>query len=43
MLGRLLTRLYSHLLKLYPDRFLDEFGREMGDVFAQALPGIIGR
>jgi hypothetical protein len=37
MQGRLLTRLYSHLLKLYPDRFLDEFGGEMGDVFAQAL------
>ena len=40
MLGRLLTRLYSHLLKLYPDRFLDEFGGEMGDVFAQALSGL---
>jgi hypothetical protein len=40
MLGRLLTRLYSHLLKLYPDRFLGEFGEEMGDVFAQALSGL---
>jgi len=40
MQGRLLTRLYSHLLKLYPDRFLDEFGGEMGDVFAQALSGL---
>ena len=40
MLGRLLTRLYSHLLKLYPDRFLDEFGGEMGDVYAQALSGL---
>jgi hypothetical protein len=40
MLGRLLTHLYSHLLKLYPDRFLDEFGGEMGDVFAQALSGL---
>jgi len=40
MLGRLLTRLYSHLLKLYPDRFLDEFGEEMGDVFALALSGL---
>jgi hypothetical protein len=40
MQGRLLTRLYSHLLKLYPDRFLDEFGGEMGDVFAQALLGL---
>ena len=40
MLGRLLTHLYSYLLKLYPDRFLDEFGGEMGDVFAQALSGL---
>jgi hypothetical protein len=40
MLGRLLTRLYSYLLKLYPDRFLDEFGEEMGHVFAQALSGL---
>ena len=40
MLGCLLTRLYSHLLKLYPDRFLDEFGGEMGDVFAQALSAL---
>jgi hypothetical protein len=40
MLGRLLTGLYFHLLKLYPDRFLDEFGEEMGDVFAQALSGL---
>lgn len=40
MLGRLLIHLYSHLLKLYPDRFLDEFGGEMGDVFAQALSGL---
>jgi hypothetical protein len=39
MLRRLLTRLYAHLLKLYPGRFLDEFGGEMGDVFAQALSG----
>ena len=38
MLGRLLTHLYSHLLKLYPDRFLDEFGSEMGAVFTQAVP-----
>ena len=36
----MLTRLYSHLRKLYPDRFLDEFGGEMGDVFAQALSGM---
>ena len=40
MLGHMLSRLYSHLLKLYPDRFLDEFGGEMGDVFAQALSGL---
>ena len=40
MLGRLLTHLYSHLLKLFPDRFLNEFGGEMGDVFAQALSGL---
>jgi hypothetical protein len=40
MLGRLLTGLYFHLLKLYPDRFLDEFGEEMSDVFAQALSGL---
>jgi hypothetical protein len=40
MLGRLLTGLYSHLIKLYPGRFLDEFGEEMGDVFAQALSGL---
>jgi hypothetical protein len=40
MLGRMLSRLYSHLLKLYPDRFLDEFGEEMSDVFAQALSGL---
>jgi hypothetical protein len=40
MLARLLTRLYSYLLKLYPDRFLDEFGGEMGYVFAQALSGL---
>jgi hypothetical protein len=40
MLGRLLTLLYSHLLKLYPVRFLDEFGAEMGDVFAQSLSGV---
>jgi hypothetical protein len=40
MLGRWLTRLYSHLLKLYPDRFLDEFGGEMRDVFAQSLSGL---
>ena len=37
MLGRLLIRLYSHQLKLYPDRFLDEFGEEMSDMFGQAL------
>jgi hypothetical protein len=37
MLGRLLTRLYSRLLTMYPDRFLREFGEEMGDVFTQAL------
>jgi hypothetical protein len=40
MLKRLLIRLYSHLLKLYPDRFLDEFGGEMGCVFAQALSAL---
>lgn len=40
MLGRLLTRLYSHLLKLYPDRFMDEFGGEMADVFSQTLTGL---
>jgi hypothetical protein len=40
MLGRLLTRLHSHLLKLYPDRFLNEFGEEMGDVFAQSMTGL---
>jgi len=40
MLGRLLTGLYSHMLKLYPGRFLDEFGGEMDDVFAQALSGL---
>jgi len=40
MLGRLLTRLYSQLLKLYPDRFLKEFGGEMKDVFAQVLSGL---
>lgn len=37
MLGRLLSRLYAHLLKLYPARFRDEFGVEMGAVFALAL------
>jgi hypothetical protein len=40
MLERLLTRLHSRLLTLYPDRFLKEFGGEMGDVFAQALSGL---
>ena len=40
MLESLLTNLYSHLLKLYPDRFLDEFGREMVDLFGQALSGL---
>jgi hypothetical protein len=40
VLGRLLTRLYVHLLKLYPDRFLDEFGEEMGCVFGQALSSL---
>jgi hypothetical protein len=40
MLGCLLTRLYSHLLKLYPDRFMDEFGGEMADVFSQTLTGL---
>jgi hypothetical protein len=40
MLERLLTHLYSHLLKLFPDRFLVEFGCEMDDVFAQALSGL---
>jgi hypothetical protein len=40
MLGVLLTRLYSHLLKLYPDRFMDEFGGEMADVFSQTLTGL---
>jgi hypothetical protein len=40
MLGHVLSRLYSHLLRLYPDRFLDEFGGEMSDVFAQALSGL---
>jgi len=40
MLERLLFRLYSHLLKLYPDRFIDEFGGEMTGVFSQALTGL---
>jgi len=40
MLRRLLTRLYTHLLKLYPGRFLDEFGGEMADVFSQTLTGL---
>jgi hypothetical protein len=40
MLRHLLARLYYHLLKLYPVRFLDEFGAEMGDVFAQSLSGL---
>ncbi len=40
MLGRLLTHLYSRLLKLYPDRFLAEFGGEMGNVFDQAMSGL---
>lgn len=40
MLGRLLTRLNSHLLNLYPGRFLDEFGGEMDDVFAQTLSAL---
>jgi hypothetical protein len=40
MLGGALTRLYAHLLKLYPDRFMDEFGREMADVFTQTLTGL---
>ena len=40
MLGRLLTRQYSHLLKLYPDRFMNEFGGEMADVFSQILTGL---
>ena len=39
MPANLPTQLYAHLLKLYPDRFLDEFGREMRDVFVQALSG----
>jgi hypothetical protein len=42
MLGRLLIRLYSHLLKLYPDRFMDEFGGEMADVLSQTLTGLDG-
>lgn len=40
MLGGVLTRLYAHLLKLYPDRFMDEFGGEMADVFTQTLAGL---
>jgi hypothetical protein len=40
MLGGALTRLYAHLLKLYPDRFMDEFGRETADVFTQTLTGL---
>ncbi|MGD9092082.1 MAG: hypothetical protein PVF74_04500, partial [Anaerolineales bacterium] len=37
MFGRALIRLYVSLLKLYPDRFRDEFSGEMGEVFNQAL------
>jgi hypothetical protein len=40
MLGCLLTRLYSYLLTLYPDRFIDEFGGEMAHVFSQTLTGL---
>ncbi len=40
MLRRLLTRLYSHLLKLYPDRFMDAFGDEMSEVFSHTLAGL---
>lgn len=40
MLGRVLTGLYACLLKLYPDRFLDEFGGEMGDDFARLLSSL---
>lgn len=40
MLGRLLTRLNYNLLKLYPDRFLDEFGGEMDFVFAETISGL---
>jgi hypothetical protein len=40
MLRRLLTRLYAHLLELYPYRFADEFGGEMADVFTQTLAGL---
>ena len=40
MLGSLLTRLYAHLLYLYPDRFVDEFGGEMVDLFARVLSGL---
>jgi hypothetical protein len=40
MLERLLTRLNYILLRLYPDRFLDEFGGEMDFVFAEMLSGL---
>jgi len=40
MLERLLGSLYSQLVKLYPERFREDFGEEMGEVFAQALGGL---
>ena len=40
MFGRALSRLYASLLKLYPSRFRDEFGKEMGEVFDQVLGGL---
>ncbi len=37
MLWHLLIRLYSRLIKLFPARFLDEFGGEMCDLFSHVL------
>lgn len=36
-ISSLLIQVYRHLLRLYPDDFLDEFGPEMVAVFSEAL------
>lgn len=40
MMGRLLTRCYARLLRLYPRTFAAEFGEEMAAVFSQTLQGV---
>ena len=40
MLRVVITRLYAHLINLYPDPFMDEFGGEMTDVFTQTMTGL---